>query len=302
MTVGISRTMFPGFPDGTGRLRDPWFFAREAERLGFESIWAGEHLVIPATHSSVNQYHGSEVPAMPSSIVRLAGVAAATSQIRIGTAILLLPERNPLLLAKELATLDADSGGRLRVGVGMGWNRDEMNVLGGDFERRAAQTREAVEVLKALWTEEFVEHHGEFYDFPPVKSSPAPVQRPHPPILLGMHSAKALPRVVEYGDGWIESVIDAEALRGEGIEHIARSCVRLDELCREAGRVRSEIDVSVMLIDTEDAAVDRHLIAQYLDAGADRIILLGSLSHDTRFATDQEALDWLERTAERVIG
>ncbi|MGE0387424.1 MAG: TIGR03619 family F420-dependent LLM class oxidoreductase [Gammaproteobacteria bacterium] len=299
LNVGMIETRFPPF--GDGRPADPWLFAREAERLGFESLWAGEHHLIPGRSGSSNEFHTSGVPATPDCLVRLAGVAAATRTLKIGTSILLLPQHHPILLAKQLATLDQDCGGRLEIGIGMGWNREECEIMGGHFDRRAAQTRESVEAMKKLWTHEFVEHHGEFYDFPPVKSSPGPLTRLHPPILLGMHSERALARVVAYGDGWLESVTRPEALRGEGVEHIARGREKLDALCREAGRDPASVPISVILTDVR-GDVDADLVRRYHQAGAVRVVLLGEKSEPGDFASERAALDWLARRAGRVLG
>jgi probable F420-dependent oxidoreductase len=288
VSVGISMTQFPPFQDGPS---DPWLLARETERLGFESMWAGEHHVIPQETGSSNAYYSAGVPAMHASLVRLAGVAAVTTTVTIGTSILLLPQRNPLLLAKELATLDVDSGGRLEVGIGLGWNRDECEIMGGNFARRAAQTRESVEVMRALWTEEFVEYHGEFYDFPPVKSSPGPLTKPHPPILLGMHTEQAL---------WLEAVSQPDLIHREGIEHIEWGRGRLDELCRDAGRDPASVAITVM-VNNSRGEVDAALVKRYLDVGADRIILLGSLGGGESFGSAAEAVDWLTRLAESVL-
>src|SRR5690606_16646686 len=145
------------------------------------------------------------------------------------------------MLAKQLATLDADSGGRLTVGVGMGWNRAEMGIVGGDFERRAAQTLEALEVLKLLWSGEEVSFAGRFYDFPPLVSAPGPAQRPHPPVYLGMSGKDALARVVRFADGWLPSVYKPGEPRGTGVDRIARGREELERLCAEAGRDSAEV-------------------------------------------------------------
>jgi len=301
MKIGLSRTMFA--PGEAGRLRDdPWFFAQEAERLGFESVWAGEHVVIPRSDENEHAYHREGVPAMPSSIVRLAGVAAATSKLRIGTAILLLPEHNPLNLAKELATLDADSRGRLSIGVGVGWNRQEMEIMGGNFDRRVAQTMEAVAVLKKLWSGEFVEHQGEFYKFPAIMCQPTPRQRPHPPILFGMNKESAFPRIVAHADGWLPSIYKPDEIRGAGMDRIAAGRERLTSLCKEAGRDPASVQITAIIADTPEDPLDRALLERYFAAGADRISLLQSRDANIRFASDADASAWLQRVADRVFG
>ena len=296
MSVGIARTNF------AGNVSDPWLFAREAERLGFDSIWAGEHIVSPKVTAEGHAYHGESVPLMPSSIVRLAGVAAATRTIGIGTSIILLPQHNPLMLAKQLATLDADSVGRLSVGIGIGWNREEMEILGGNFDRRVAQTMEALEVLKLLWTGEFVSFEGEFYNFPPLKSAPPPLQKPHPPILFGMNGAKAISRVVDHADGWLPSVYKPEEVKGTGIDRIAKGREEIERLCAERGRDPETISITVVLADTPDQPVDRTLIDKYKAAGASSVVLLQSREAYTQFADEKEAVAYLESVADRAFG
>ena len=135
--------------------------------------------------------------------ISLAMAAAVTSKIKLATGITLVPERNPLLLAKEISVLDLHSGGRFIFGIGAGWNREETTMKGGDFDHRWTQTREAVEALKELWTKDEAEYHGRYYDFPPVYSYPKPVQKPHPPVLLGGNAKNVLQRVARWGDGWL---------------------------------------------------------------------------------------------------
>ncbi|GAM97749.1 hydride transferase 1 [alpha proteobacterium U9-1i] len=301
MKVGISRTAFAR--GASGRLRDdPWFFAKEAERLGFDSLWSGEHVVVPRTDENAHSYHSEGVPAMPSSIVRLAGVAAATTKLRIGTAILILPEHNPINLAKQLATLDADSNGRLSVGVGVGWNRQEMEVMGGHFDRRVAQTMDAVSVLKKLWSGEFVAHSGEFYQFPAIMCQPRPAQRPHPPLLFGMNTENAFARIVAHADGWLPSVYKPDEIRGAGIDRVARGREHLDKLCEQAGRDPRSVEITAIIADAPEDPLDRALLQRYADAGADRVSLLQSREANMVFASDAAASAWLERVAERTLG
>ncbi len=298
MNVGLLMTTF----ELTGGDRhDQWAMARHAERLGFDSLWAGEHHLVPASSTSVNAYHGAVPPPVPACLVRLAGVAAATSTIRIGTAILLLPQHHPVLLAKELATLDRDSGGRLIVGVGVGWNREEVDVMGGNWEHRATQTRESVEVMTKLWTAEFVDHAGHFYRFGSILSAPGPLQRPRPPILLGMHTDKTPARVAAYGDGWLESVTQPDRVAGDGVAHIERCLRSLEDACRVVDRDPSTVTLTVILNDAPESAVDRSVVRRYLDVGAERVVLLGSRADDHPFETVDEGIGWLEDLAARVL-
>ena len=182
MSIGVSIPL-PAY------LVDPALIAKKAEDLGFESIWYAEHPAVPVHSNSPFPSTGGEIPENYSHFtdpyIALARASGVTSTIKLGTGITLVPERNPLLLAKEIAALDLYSGGRFLFGVGTGWLREETELMGGNFDHRWSQTREAIEVMKALWTNEVAEFHGEYFDFPPVKSYPKPVQKPHPPVILG---------------------------------------------------------------------------------------------------------------------
>ena len=152
--------------------------AKKAEELGFESIWYAEHPAVPVESDSPFPATGGEIPWTYSHFtdpyIALARASGATSAIKLGTGITLVPERNPLLLAKEIASLDRFSGGRFLFGIGTGWLREETEIFGGDFEHRWTQTREALEVMKELWTKDEAEYHGKYFNFPPVKSYPKP--------------------------------------------------------------------------------------------------------------------------------
>ena len=171
---------------------DPAFIAKKVEDLGFDSLWYHEHPILPVHSESVFPLTGGEIPwtygHFTEPYIALAMACAVTSRIKLGTGITLVPERNPLILAKEVAVLDRHSNGRFVFGVGAGWNREETTMMGGDFDHRWTQTREAVAALKELWTKDEAEFHGRYYDFPPVYSYPKPVQKPHPPVLLGGHA------------------------------------------------------------------------------------------------------------------
>ena len=168
---------------------DPAFMAKKAEELGFESIWYAEHPAVPVHSASPFPSTGGEIPWTYSHFtdpyIALARASGVTRTIKLGTGITLVPERNPLLLAKEIASLDRFSGGRFLFGIGTGWLREETELMGGDFEHRWTQTREAIEVMKALWTHDEAEYHGRYFNFPPVRSFPKPAQQPHPPVILG---------------------------------------------------------------------------------------------------------------------
>ena len=170
---------------------DPAVIAKCAEDLGFSSYWVPEHTVIPQGSADVypGKQPGEVAPdylfKMPDPYIALARASATTKTIGLGTGVSLIPERNPLLTAKEIASIDHYSGGRMMLGIGAGWNEAECRVMGGDFEHRWSQTKESIEVMKKLWSGDYVEHHGKYYDFPPVICLPRPARRPNPLVLLG---------------------------------------------------------------------------------------------------------------------
>ena len=163
---------------------DVAFIARKAEELGFESLWYAEHPILPVHNDSPFPATGGAIPEeyrhFTDPFIALARASAVTSKIKLGTGITLVPERNPLVMAKEIAALDRYSGGRFLFGIGTGWNREETTIMGGDFDHRWTQTRESIEAMKELWTKDEAEYHGRFYDFPPVYCYPKPVQKPPP--------------------------------------------------------------------------------------------------------------------------
>jgi probable F420-dependent oxidoreductase len=180
--------------------------ARLAERLGFESLFLPEHPAIPKDPATPFPAGGPIPRHYKETIdpfVGLAAAAAATTKLRLGTGICLVPQRNPILTAKEIATVDLISGGRFEFGIGAGWLKEEIELFGGDFPHRWTQTREHVLAMKACWGPDPSEYHGKYANFGPIHLFPKPVQTPHPPILVGGESDKALGRVATYGDGWI---------------------------------------------------------------------------------------------------
>jgi len=267
---------------------DPAFIARKAEELGFESLWCAEHPCIPVRTSS--RFPGSADGIIPESyshfvdpFVALARASGVTKTLKLGTGIVLVPERHPLLLAKEISTLDLFSGGRFLFGIGAGWLREETEIMGGNFDRRWSQTRESILAMKELWTKEAAEFHGTFYNFPPVKSYPKPAQKPHPPVILGGLAKNVLKRVVAWADGWLPNRITPEQVR--------ESRATLDKLAQEAGRNPAAISISVY-----GQAVDRDLIKRFLDAGATRVVVRPPTAK-----TEPEMAAELERIAAAVL-
>jgi probable F420-dependent oxidoreductase len=235
----------------------PVELARMVEERGFESLWFTEHTHIPVSRESPYP-RGGELPREYSHIydpfVALSFAAAATERIRIGTGVCLIPEHDPIVLAKQVASLDRLSGGRFVFGVGAGWNREEMANHGTDPDRRFKLMRERIEAMQEIWANDEAEYHGEFVDFDPIWSWPKPLQQPHPPIFVGGGGPKVLDRVLAYGDGWIPNRVESvEVLRD-----------RVAELRDRAGR---PVPVSFFGVKPEQRAVER-----LVWAGVDRLI------------------------------
>jgi probable F420-dependent oxidoreductase len=266
---------------------DPAFMAKKAEDLGFESIWYAEHAAVPVHSDSPFPATGGEIPWTYSHFtdpyIALARASGVTTKIKLGTGITLVPERNPLLLAKEIATLDRYSGGRFLFGIGTGWLKEETEMMGGDFEHRWTQTREAIEVMKELWTKEEAEYHGRYFDFPLVRSYPKPAQKPYPPIILGGMAKNVLRRVVTHADGWLPNrVTPAE---------VEESRKKLDAMAAEAGRDPKSITISVY-----GQLPERDIVHSLLNAGADRVVV-----RPEHVETEKEMGEQLERMAEAVL-
>jgi len=280
MKLGV--LMFP-----TRHPIDVAVVARQAEALGFDSLWLGEHPVMPV--HSTSPFPGSPDGRIPDTyswfvdpFVALARASGVTTTLKLGTGITLVPERHPLLLAKEIATLDYFSGGRFLFGVGAGWHKEETEIMGGNFAHRWTQTREAIEAMKALWANEAAEYHGRYYDFPLVRSFPRPVQQPHPPIFLGGSAQQVFKRTVEYGNGWMPTRSTPELIKqGRAV---------LNELAVEAGRDPESIEVMAYI-----APADRAKLQALAEAGADAAVML--LAKESEAA----ALAELEQLAQQVL-
>ncbi len=236
--------------------------ARAAEERGFESLFFPEHTHIPASRRTPwpggsplpkEYWHTHDV------FVALTAAAMATKTLKIGTGICLVVERDPIIMAKEVATIDFLSNGRMLFGIGGGWNVEEMANHGTDFKTRWELLRERVLAMKEIWTKEEAEFHGELVNFDPVWSFPKPVQKPHPPVLLGTHTGRGRQRVVDFCDGWIPIGIRAGDIL-EGIKDLARRA-------RAVGRDPSTISVTVFGVPA-----NTDLLQQYADAGVDRVV------------------------------
>jgi len=236
--------------------------ARAAEERGFESLWVPEHTHIPKSRKSPwpgganlpKEYWHTHDP-----FVALATAAAVTTRLKVGTGICLVIERDPITLAKEVASLDFLSNGRFLFGIGGGWNAEEMENHGTDFKKRWRIMRERILAMKEIWTKDEAEFHGEFVNFDPIWSYPKPVQKPHPPVYLGNNTPNGRQRVVEYCDGWFPIAARAGDL--------AAGVADLRQRAEKAGRDPRSIPVSVYSASPEEVAVQ-----SYEKAGAERTI------------------------------
>jgi probable F420-dependent oxidoreductase len=226
------------------------------EQAGFESLWVAEHSHIPASRESPWP-GGAELPKhywhTLDPFIALTAAALATKKLKVGTGICLVIERDPIHTAKQVASLDHLSQGRFLFGIGGGWNKEEMADHGTDFSPRWKLLRERVEAMKAIWTQDVSEYHGDMVDFGPMWCWPKPIQKPHPPIILGGSGPNVLKRVVAYADGWMPN-------RGDVLSRLAE----LRELAKAAGR--GDIPLTVYPAATKDD------IEKMQNAGVDRVI------------------------------
>jgi probable F420-dependent oxidoreductase len=238
--------------------------ARALEERGFESLFVTEHTHIPASRRTPWPGGGTlpkEYAHTLDPFIGLMAAAAATSRLRVGTGICLVIEHDPIVLAKVVASLDLLSNGRVLFGVGAGWNAEEMEHHGTAFPTRFRVMRERVQAMKAIWTQDEAEFHGEFVNFDRIWSYPKPVQQPHPPVLLGGEGRHTLRRVVEFCDGWFP--------RGRaGADTVLAQLDELRTEARRAGRDPKTISVSVFGGKPDPSALDR-----YREAGIDRYVL-----------------------------
>jgi probable F420-dependent oxidoreductase len=234
----------------------PDVLARLAEERGFESLFFPEHTHIPVGGGSPYP-GGGELPRPYTRtldlFVAMGAALGATTRLRVGSGICLVIQRDPIVTAKEVATLDLLSGGRVEFGVGAGWNRPEIEAHGTDFSRRFGLMRERVEAMKAIWTQEEASYAGEQVAFGPIWSWPKPVQAPHPPVLVGGNGPRVLDRVLRYGDGWIPN-------RQEGLGE------RIEELRSRAGR---QVPVTYFGAPAKPEAIEL-----MREAGVDRVLFM----------------------------
>ncbi len=283
-------TDFGLFGTTTETTLQPVDLARWAEEAGFESVFIGEHSHIPVSRESPFPL-GGELPDYYSHFfdpfIGLAAAAAVTERVRLGTGVVLVPEHNPIHLAKQAACLDYLSGGRLLLGIGAGWNAEEMADHGVAFADRWKVTRESVLAMREIWSHEQAEYHGKFVDFDPLWCYPKPVQTGGPPVLMGAGSKFVPKRVAEYCDGWVP-------LDGWGDLKAGLDAVRIE--CEKIQRPFEEIQLGVMTaykLAIPNAGIDR--IGELIDLGFTRILL----AVDPGLSSEQqyEALEQHRKTA-----
>ncbi|MCB2079425.1 MAG: LLM class F420-dependent oxidoreductase [Novosphingobium sp.] len=281
--------------------------ATAIESLGFESMWMGEHPIIPVSAASAVRY-GVPLPPnyrhMPDPFVSIAAAAAVTKRIRFGTNVCVVPQHEPITLAKQLATLDRITGGRLIFGFGTGWIEDEAPVFGYRFDKRLGVTLDYMKAMKVLWTEDDASYDGEYVSFPPIHCNPKPLQKPHIPILVGSGNDKTdntnvLRRVARMADGWLPSFLSPEQAK--------QQLGMLREFCEEEGRDYSALDISLIVpaisfgvgelppwganaYDDLEPVNTQELLAQYEEAGVKRILVgLNDMEDDGAFKTLEDA-------------
>jgi probable F420-dependent oxidoreductase len=239
--------------------------ARGAEVRGFESIWMGEHVVEMLRYDSRYPYTpDGRLPdliegGMAAPLMSLAFAAACTSTIRLGTAVCVLPQRSPLYFAKDVTTLDRLSGGRVELGIGIGWQREEFAACNVPWPARGRRADEYIEILKRLWSGQRVEFAGEFWTLPACVQQPVPSQRPHPPLHVAGESDAALRRAARLAQGWIGYL---------AAERVAERVARLEGFLREQGRERGSLEISIVPLEAE---VDLDMIKRLGELGVDRV-------------------------------
>ena len=241
----------------------PDHFAVACEERGFESVWLPEHTHIPASRRTPFP-GGGDLPKeywhIHDPFIALTAAAIATKNIKLATGVCLITERDPIILAKEVSSLDILSNGRFLFGIGAGWNAEEMENHGTPFESRWSVLEERIEAMKVCWTQEQSEYHGKHVNFDPIWSWPKPVQKPHPPIIMGAASPWGRERVARYCDGWVP--LPAQ------MQNIEADLADLNERLKKHGRKPGDIEISFFW-----APEDAIELRRYADLGIDRVIL-----------------------------
>lgn len=265
--------------------------AKMVEDAGFYSLWMPEHVLLFDDYDSPYPYaDNGKVPLDPRNVplepfTALSFLAGQTSRIRLATGITILPQRNPVYFAKQAADVDVISGGRLDIGIGVGWLAEEFAALGVPFERRGARTADYLKVCQTLWCDDISSYEGEFYTLPTCVQGPKPVQKPHPPLWFGGESTAALRRVARYGQGWY----GVKLLPEDVPAHLQE----LSELLEMEGRKLADVQIAV---SPYGVPCDLDMLKRYRDAGVDQVILF-ALS-----AEPQKLYQEVERYADQLVG
>ena len=268
--------------------------AQAAEAAGFESVWAGEHIVLPEPQEPPSPLPPSYPMLDPN--IAFAYLAGQTQTIRMGTGIIILPQRNPLVLAKEMASLDVLSNGRLIFGIGIGYLKPEFDALGIPFGQKGLRTIDYLEAMQAIWSQDKPSHQGEFTSFSGVQALPRPVQQPHPPVVFGGMTPQAFQRSVTHGNGWYGFALDVDGTQKclAGLKHAQQNNARPSTL--------GELEISV----TPMGNMDLDTAKRFADLGVDRLILLSPTKTDKELfsltTTEQELTDYVKQIGDTVIG
>jgi probable F420-dependent oxidoreductase len=262
--------------------------ARAAEAAGFESLWAGEHVVLPDPQAPPSPL--PPLTAMLDPTVALGFLAAHTTTIRLGTGIIILPQRNPLVLAKELASLDVLSGGRLTFGIGIGYLEPEFTALGVPFQDKGARSEEYLGAMLALWTMEQPRFEGRFVSFSNIQARPQPAQKPHPPIVFGGHTPAAYSRAARLAQGWYGFALDLERTKA--------SIGGVRAACEREGRRFEDMEISVTPMPERDRLLlDRDAAERFAALGVGRLIVYAPRARD-----EASLLTLIDEAEKRLIG
>ncbi|HEY6418937.1 MAG TPA: LLM class F420-dependent oxidoreductase [Candidatus Binataceae bacterium] len=256
--------------------------ARAAEQAGFESLWTGEHVILPDPQAPPSPV-APDFP-MLDPTVALAFIAAHTTRIRLGTGIIILPQRNPVVLAKELASADVLSNGRLIFGIGIGYLKPEFEAIGAPFDHKGERSEEFLRAMIALWSMEKPEFSGRWVNFKGVNAMPRPVQKPHPEIVFGGHSPEAFSRAARLAKGWYGFALD--------LDGTAKCIEGLRAACAKHQRRFEDLEISV----SPRVKIDRDTAKRFADLGVHRLILL------TRSPDEAGILAMVRETERDLIG
>jgi len=241
--------------------------AQKAESVGVESLWTFEHVIVPVEYESKYPYNENGKMGVPPEanfidpLVALTAIACNTKTVRLATGVNILSQSNPLLLAKQAASLDLISGGRFMLGVGIGWLKEEFVAMGVPFERRGARFDDYLEGMRKVWSGDVVEHQSDFLDWSGFKSYPVPVQKPFP-VVIGGSKGKAFERVARFGEGWFAP--------SNGVEQLGAMLAELDAACAKHGRDRQSVEVSTMF-NFASGGLDE--VKRYEELGVERLVV-----------------------------